>query len=224
MKTSHPLFRCAWGSTTFLHYAVDPDALRVPFELDLFGGRAWVSVVAITIRPISLRASAPLLAAQSFMNVRTYVQGGAITFLAGWLPNPLCALLGPRLVGIPYRFGRLTLDAQVAELHGRVRAGAGTFEYRAAIDPRQTYRRPAPGTLEEFLLERYVARTRVGRRRLSFRIWHEPWRFVDVEPTILDDRLLRASGEWYRHARLAAAHHSPGFEDVGMGRLEEVRA
>lgn len=226
MTASRPLFRCAWGDTTFLHYEVDPDALRgrLPFELDLFRGRAWVSVVTITIRPISFRASAPLLAAQSFMNVRTYVKGGAITFLAGWLPNPICALLGPRLVGIPYRLGRLKLDSTVTELHARTRAAAGTFEFRAAIDPRQSYRRPTPGSLEEFLLERYVARTRTGRRRLSFRIWHEPWRFVDVEPTIVDDRLLRASGDWYARARLAAAHHSPGFEDVGMGRLEEVRA
>jgi uncharacterized protein YqjF (DUF2071 family) len=226
MTESSPLFRCAWGDTTFLHYQVDPDALlgRVPFELDLYQGRAWVSVVTITIRPISFRASAPLLAPQSFMNVRTYVREGAITFLAGWLPNPLCALLGPRLVGIPYRLGRLTLEAQVTELHGRARAQAGTFEYRAAIDPRQSYRRPQAGSLEEFLLERYVARTRTGRRRLSFRIWHEPWRFVDLEAKVEADGLLRGSGDWYRHARLAAAHHSPGFEEVGMGRLREVRA
>lgn len=226
MKPSRPLFRCAWGSTTFLHYEVDPAALRdrVPFELDLFEKRAWVSVVTITIRPISLRASAPLLASQSFMNVRTYIRGGGITFLAGWLPNPLCALLGPRLVGIPYKLGRVHLEAGVTELYGRTRAAAGAFEYRAAIDPRQTYRRPDPGSLEEFLLERYVAFTRTGRRRLAFRIWHDPWRFVALEPTIVEDGLLRASGPWHRRATLAAAHHSPGFEEVGMGRLEVIRA
>jgi uncharacterized protein len=219
-----PLFRCAWRDAVFLHYEADPAALgpRVPFELDLYRGKAYVSVVAITIRPIGLRASAPLLAPQAFLNVRTYVKGG-ITFLAGWLPNPLCALLGPRLVGIPYRFGRLTLERGVTELHGRASAAAGTFEYRASIDPRRPARAPSPGSLDEFLLERYVAFTTSGRRRLSFRTWHEPWAVRDVEVEIEGDRLLRASGPWYRRARLVAAHHCPGFDTVGMGRLKEVK-
>jgi len=217
MKASSPLFRCAWGDTTFLHYLVDPEAVRslVPFELDLFEGRAYVSVVAITIRPF--------LAAQSFLNVRTYVKGG-IAFLAGWLPNPVCALLGPRVVGIPYRLARLKVGSSVAEVHAWARAAGRTFEFRAGIDPRQTYRAPLPGSLDGFLLERYAAFTRVGRRTRSFRVWHEPWRFVSIEPEILDDGLLRASGRWIRGARLVRAHHSPGFEEVGMGRLERVRA
>src|SRR5437773_9258826 len=95
-----PLFRCAWRDVIFLHYEAEPAALRplVPFELDLHKGKAYVSVVTITIRPVGFRASAPLLAAQSFLNVRTYVKGGpalrsagpgmregGITFLAGWL-------------------------------------------------------------------------------------------------------------------------------------------
>ena len=212
-----PLFRCAWGETAFLHFEADPAALRprVPLELDLFEGRAYVSVVAITIRPF--------LAAQSFLNVRTYVKGG-IAFLAGWLPNPVCALLGPRVVGIPYRLARMKLESSVAGFHVRARASGGAFEFRAEIDPRQSYRRPAPGSLDEFLLERYRAFTRVGRRRMAFSVWHEPWRYVSIEPEILDDRLLRTTGAWTRGARLVAAHLSPGFEKVGMGRLEEVRA
>jgi uncharacterized protein YqjF (DUF2071 family) len=217
INNPQPLFRCSWGETAFLHFEVDPAALqpRVPFELDLFEGRAYVSVIAITIRP--------LLAAQSFLNVRTYVKGG-ITFLAGWLPNPVCALLGPRVVGIPYRLARMTLGSSVTGFHARVRAAAGAFEFRAEIDPRQAWRRPAPGSLDEFLLERYRAFTRVGRRTMTFTVTHEPWRFVSIEPEILDDRLLRATGAWPRGARLVAAHLSPGFEEVGMGRLQEVRA
>ncbi|HLF94254.1 MAG TPA: DUF2071 domain-containing protein [Planctomycetota bacterium] len=211
MKT--PFFHCAWRDPVFLHYEVDPGTLRIPFPLDLHRGKAYVSVVAITIRT---------LARQAFLNVRTYVKGG-IHFLAGWLPNPLCALLGPRLVGIPYRLGRLTLDREVTELHGSASAQAGRFEYRASIDPRQAYRRAAPGSLDDFLLERYVAFTRSGLRRLSFRTWHAPWSFVDIEPRVEEDGLLRASGPWYRGARLVGGHHAPGFDAVGMGRLEEVR-
>ncbi|HXX92025.1 MAG TPA: DUF2071 domain-containing protein [Planctomycetota bacterium] len=214
---SRPWFRLAWGETTFLHFEADPSALRsrVPRPLDLYQGRAYVSVVAITVR----RG----WAAQSFLNVRTYVEGG-ITFLGGWLSNPLGVVLGARLVGIPYRRARISLRSAVSEVHLRARRGGRSLEFRAKLDPRQTYGAPRPGSLDEFLLERYSAYTRAGRRRLSFRVWHEPWRIVRIDPELEENGLLETTGGWLREARLACSHHSPGFDQVGMGCLERVRA
>jgi hypothetical protein len=39
-----------------------------------------------------------------------------------------------------------------------------------------------------------------------------------VEPRILDESLPAATGPWFRAARRIAAHYSPGFDEVGMGR------
>src|SRR5437899_1103974 len=91
-----PLFRADWREVLFVHFRVDPAVLRplVPLELDLYEGRAYVSLVAFTqarLRPtwggaVTEWLSRPL-ANHGFLNVRTYVRGGrerGIYFLAEW--------------------------------------------------------------------------------------------------------------------------------------------
>ena len=210
------LFRCAWERVVFLHYEVEPEALRpqVPFELDLFEGRAYVSLVAFTLRALRFSAGGPALATHEFLNVRTYVRGNGIYFLAEWLPHPLCVLLGPRLYGLPYRPGRLRYEHEPPLLRGRVEAAGGALEYRARV---RGPGRPAEG-LEEFLVERYSAFTRRGAQACVFRVRHEPWILTPLEPEILDDRLIHGTGPWFRKARFVGAHWSPGLDPVWMGR------
>src|SRR2546421_12620430 len=47
-----PLFIADWEDALMIHYEVDAELLQgvVPFELDLFNGRAFVSLVAFTMR------------------------------------------------------------------------------------------------------------------------------------------------------------------------------
>src|SRR5579864_1412005 len=81
--TAAPLFLADWDDAVFVHYALEPAALRphVPFELDLHEGVAYVSLVAFTQRRLRPRVggrlaavlSAPL-ASHEFLNVRTYVR------------------------------------------------------------------------------------------------------------------------------------------------------
>jgi uncharacterized protein YqjF (DUF2071 family) len=121
-RLAYPLFHCSWDRAVFLHYRVEPRFLQrqVPFELDLFDGQAYVSLVSFTLR--NMRLSHPHLKfitqplhTHAFLNVRTYVRVRhlrGIYFLAEWLNNRLATMLGPMLYGLPYRFGRLTYFAQ----------------------------------------------------------------------------------------------------------------
>src|SRR6476646_5095497 len=83
-----PLFIADWDRVLMIHYEVDKDLLgrNVPFELDLYHGRAFVSVVAFTMgsmRPFfGGKFTAWLLkpiATHEFLNVRTYVRSGSET-------------------------------------------------------------------------------------------------------------------------------------------------
>ena len=49
---SAPTFLCEWQRVLFVHYEVDQSLLQreVPFELELFEGKAVVSLVAFTMR------------------------------------------------------------------------------------------------------------------------------------------------------------------------------
>jgi uncharacterized protein YqjF (DUF2071 family) len=215
------LFRCSWDRVLFIHYEVDPAVLQpqVPFPLETWHGAAYVSLVAFTLGRLRFRWGPPLTT-HGFLNVRTYLPGRGIYFLAEWLPHPLCVFLGPRLYGLPYRYGRLDYRHRHEEgrLEGRVTGRGCALHYTADVNPDGPWRTSAPGSLEEFACERYVAHTeRRGERRL-FHVAHPPWRLQSVEPRLHDESLPDATGPWFRKARRVAAHYSPGFDEVGMGR------
>jgi len=67
----------------FLHFEVLTRELQaeVPFALDLYGGEAWVSLVAFTLRDMRFRFGGVLvrwlcrpIATHDFLNVRAYVR------------------------------------------------------------------------------------------------------------------------------------------------------
>ncbi len=78
-----PLLRAGWLDAVFLHFETDPGVLQreVPWELDLFEGRAFVSLVAFTMRGMRPRWGGSLgallfkpIATHEFLNVRAYVK------------------------------------------------------------------------------------------------------------------------------------------------------
>ncbi len=201
-----------------LHYEVDPAALQlqVPFELDTFNGRAYVSLVAFELQRMAIDGAPRLInqavgavASNRFLNVRTYVRGGGIFFLAEWLDNAPAVLLGPIFYGLPYRLGQLDYDHQ-GDLRGSIEAGASLAYHGRAAGP---FARAERGSRTEFLMERYTALTARLRRR-SFRVEHEPWPQAAADVVVEDDSLIHATGPWFRAARFCGATFSPGVDVV----------
>jgi uncharacterized protein len=228
------LFRSDWLNVLMIHLEVDPDELtnHTPFEVDVFEGRAFVSLVAFKMqrfRPrgtgiIGSLAFAPATR-HSFFNVRTYVrhQGEpGICFLTEWVPNPLSAFLGPRLFGLPYRLGKIKYACGHIDsvFHGRVQS----FDQRLACTFQGQLKSSASpcvavkGSLDEFLFERYSAFTLCRGRRRFFRIWHEPWKLQEMQIELGERSLLAATGEWLLNSKLVGGHFSSGVRDVWMGQ------
>jgi uncharacterized protein YqjF (DUF2071 family) len=224
------LFLAAWDRLLFIHYEADPEILQaqVPFELDLYEGRAFVSLVAFTMRGMCLARGSALtsllaapLATHRFLNVRTYVRHrgeSGIYFLVEWLSSRLATLLGPTLYGLPYRLARLNYShSNPQALRGTVQADAdlcyvaGTASH---VDPM----RASSGGLDEHLLERYVAFTSRHGRRRYFRVWHDPWMFVSARVRVTEDALLGQTGRWFRTARLVGGHFACAADPVRMAQ------
>lgn len=229
-KFGEPLFLARWDRAVFINYSADPAVLQrqVPFPLDVRNGRAFVSLVAFTLRRMRPRIGGPPgewlfkpIATHEFLNVRTYVRHRGepgIFFLAEWLSNRLSVLLGPRTFGLPYRFGRLRYDhAPDGDfLRGEVAAAEGRLRYsgESCCD---SFRPCEPDSLAEFMLERYTAFTQRGKRRRLFRIWHEPWPQAPAVHEITDASLIASTGPWWETAEFVNANYSPGVA-VWMGR------
>jgi uncharacterized protein len=237
-----PAFFNDWVRALFIHYEVDAQQLQklVPFELDLRDGKAYVSLVAFSIkrlRPsmggrITEWLSRPV-SNHGFFNVRTYVKHEGepgIQFLSEWLSNRLSVLIGPRTFGLPYRYGKLDyahdheMDRGGGEalITGNVTPVPGNgyvqLRYETAVDVDADYQPCEAGTLDAFLLERYTAYTcRRGVKR-RFRIAHDPWPAVAVDAQVFDDGLLALSGDWAEDAKQVAANYTPGVKDIWVGK------
>jgi len=226
-----PLFIADWLDVVMIHLEVDADALQktTPFQLDLWNGRAFVTLVAFTLhgmRPGFGGRLAQLLfsplASHHFLNVRTYVRHGdetGIHFLAEWLNSRLAVQLGPRCFGLPYRLGCMEYQNDLCS-RGRVvdvKTGVA-LEYRADSQiGAPAYAPCAAGSRDEWLMERYTAFNCIRGRRLFFRVWHEPWPQVPVQVELAERSLLTGHWSFFAGARVIGSNFSPGVRDVWMG-------
>jgi uncharacterized protein YqjF (DUF2071 family) len=237
--SSEPLLLADWERALFIHFEVDAAVLQreIPFTLDLWNGKAYVSLVAFTMRDMRPRLGGRVaswlfkpIATHSFLNVRTYVKNGderGIYFITEWLANRLSVLLGPPLYGLPYRYAKLDYRHMHEEnyLSGTVESPGrgGRLVYKAGLAPDDSFAPCQSGLFGEFLLERYTAFTSCGTARRFFRVWHPPWPQVSAHVSIADDTLLKRTWSWFEKAKLVGANYSPGFRDVWMGRVHRVK-
>jgi uncharacterized protein YqjF (DUF2071 family) len=222
-----------WRRFLFVHYSVAPEVLQphVPYELDRYGGRAFISLVYFTLERMRMPRLGALgeamlrpISNHPFLNVRTYVTHGGkdgICFLAEWIPNRLSEQLGPVVYGLPYRFAEFDCERRdddgVARL--AIRDPRAKAELAITFPTNDSAPRPcAAETSETFLLERYHAYTFRGPIRRRFTVAHEPWLMNRVDWVRTDTSLIEAVFPWFRSAKFHSAHASAGVTDVQMGK------
>jgi uncharacterized protein YqjF (DUF2071 family) len=221
-----------------VHYEVEASALQrvVPFELDLRRGRAFISVVAFTMRGMRPHFGGAWtawllkpIATHDFLNVRTYVRHkdeSGIYFMAEWLTNRLSVLLGPTAFGLPYHLGRIQYDySSAGRMSGGVEdfRGRGTLSFEAKVNLAEGFCECKPGSLCEWLMERYTAFTCAKGQGRFFRVWHPPWRHVSAEVEVSDRTLLENNWQFFKSVKMVGAHFSPGVYGVWMGRPHRAK-
>ena len=224
-----------WVEMVFIHFEVDRDLLQevFPFPLDTYKGKAYVSLVAFTMKRIRPAVGGKAtewmtrpIASHQFLNFRTYVNHRGRTgifFMKEWLNEKLAVALGPKTFGLPYHFATVDYLRDDTDCAGRVVGEDGEIAFEGTENPRLT---PAvPGTLEAFFLERYTAFTAAGRTPQFFRVWHEPWKVGALDRFEMRSQTLLESlrEKWTGTARLIDARWSPGVHEVWMGRPHRVR-
>ncbi len=221
-----------------IHFEVNAEALQrnVPFELDLWEGRALISLVAFTMRGMKPRIGGRLtellfrpIATHHFLNVRTYVrhrEESGIHFIAEWLTSRLAVMLGPSIFGLPYHYGSISYDRNLRSdsILGHVMdvKNKSQLAFKAKLDGPAVFQACEAGSLNEWLMERYTAFNSAGGRPKYFRVWHPPWPQCSAHATIGNDSLLKTNWPWFNDAKLFGANFSPGFDEVWMGRPHDV--
>ncbi len=178
----------SWRDLLFMHWPVEADLLRplVPqaLGLDAFDGSAWLGVVPFRmtgVRPRFLPA-VPALSDFPELNLRTYVTAGGkpgIWFFSLDAHNPVAVRLARATFHLPYFDARMscrTSSEEVLYRSVRTHRGAPPAEFAARYGPSGEPFESGPGTLENFLTERYClyAADRRGNVRRG-EVHHQLW-------------------------------------------------
>lgn len=182
----HPLLFMNWDRLLFLHWSWDPaqiQALLPPgLYVDTHEGRAWLGVVPFFMRRVHPRGlpCVPWLSDFQELNVRTYVHDGrgvpGVWFTSLSCNQPIAVLGARTFFHLNYVHARMHAVESGPEIaYASARAGGSEACYRYGMPAAPQL--AEPGTLEFFLLERYVLFSSNSSRRLfSGRVHHAPYR------------------------------------------------
>ncbi|MEC9048958.1 MAG: DUF2071 domain-containing protein [Planctomycetota bacterium] len=182
-----------WEDLLFLHWAVEPDALRrflpAGLELDTFDGRAWLGVVPFTMAATRFRCLPPVPTANRFpeLNLRTYVRCGdrAGVWFFSLDAHSRLAVEGARVgFGLPYFFAEMQSrreGARVSYKSRRVDRRGPPAGFEGAWRPVGPWQAAVPGSLEHFLVERYSLFAVRRGRLLRGDVVHPPWRLAAAD-------------------------------------------
>ena len=176
----------------FVHYRVSAASLRqlVPDGLDVeeHSGSGWVGVTPFAVIGLRVRGTIPLPFVSSYLelNVRTYVTRDGkpgIWFFSLDTSSRLVVEAGRRLFRAPFFHATISSERS----GGRVRFECARDEGKAfsaayrSVGP-NTW--AAPGSQEEFLLERYCLYAKDRGRLYRAEAHHRPWRLQTAEAEI----------------------------------------
>ena len=228
-----------WHHLLFLHWEVPVHELQalLPLRLtvDTFEGKAFVGLVPFTlsgVRPIGLPAL-PWISQFHEINVRTYVhldgRDPGVWFFSLDASSSLAVTAARAAYKLPYFDAEMTFDVSGdtsprVECHSTRTDARGTLPANAhlAYQPVEGPAAPAAaGTLEFFLVERYMLYTQDEQRQLHrARVHHQPYPVQRVDVPQLDETLIWAAG--IKRAEHPAVRHSAREVNVKVYTLEKV--
>lgn len=236
-----PVMKQTWSDLLFLHWRVSAKDLRslVPagLEIDTVHGEAWVGLVPFTVTGARPRFVPPIPFVSNFheVNVRTYVhyQGRdpGVWFFSLDASNRLVVEAARRLYHLPYRYSDIEMTVQEhVDAPPDPKPRRITFESRTVADMKPDidvrygpgdFPRPAkPGTLEHFLIERYILYAEHEHALYRARVHHQPYPVQAGVVKHLRESLI-AGAKIQHSAADPLAHYAAGV-DVDVWPLEDV--
>ncbi len=213
-----------WNNAIFLHWELDVKELKkfVPAELeiDLFEGKAWVSLVAFTMEKIRLRNLPPLSPVSNFheINIRTYVKKNnkaGVYFLSMEGSTKLSCKVAKTLSQLPYRHSKIQRTENLYCSENK------HFKEKLRIDYKIGEKLSEKSALDKWLTERYALFQENKKSINEFEIHHVEWPAHELQLKSLEIEYPRYNKFFENPPNLM--HYSPGVQVVAWGRVKNKR-
>jgi len=195
-----------WHDLLFMHWQVGEEALRplIPpaLSLDTFDGSAWLGVVPFRMSGVKPRflPEVPWLSDFPELNVRTYVTAEGkpgIWFFSLDAHNPVAVRTARATFHLPYFAAAMSCHVVGDEVRYesvRTHRGAPPAQFAARYAPVGAPFDSRPGTLENFLTERYCLyaadrRGNVRRGDVHHRLWSLRSAEAEVETLAMTEQI-----------------------------------
>ena len=228
-----------WHHLLFLHWeipAAELQALLPPrLTLDTFEGKAYVGLVPFTLSGVRAVLTPPLPWISHFheINVRTYVhldgRDPGVWFFSLDASSKLAVAAARAAYKLPYfdaemEFAASTEALPTIDFDSKRSDSRGTMPANAHIRYRPvegSFAPAVPGTLDHFLVERYILYTQDEQRQLlRARVHHQPYPVQRAEVLALNETLVWAAG--IRRAEGVDLRHYAREVNVKVYPLERV--
>lgn len=186
-----PVMRQRWSRLLFAHWSISPAAIQASLpkglHVDTFEGRAWIGIVPFymqAIRPV-LAPPLPWLSWFLELNVRTYVHddGGnaGVWFYSLDCNQPVAVEIARRAFHLPYQHARMSASREGDSVNYRCQRKGQPVTAQYLYKPIGPQRVAVPGSLEFFLVERYLLFSASADGSLhTGRVHHRPYVFADA--------------------------------------------
>ena len=206
----------SWQTLAFLHYRVPAESIQAllppTLTVEQFDGSAWLGIVPFSMEKVRPWWSPPIPGISWFLetNVRTYVVDSrgvsGVWFFSLDADSWLAVNVARTFWHLPYRLASLSLrhhpvsenspDRKSITFQGRCRENTpAEYDITLDVDTRHPSAPAVPGTLDHFLVERYLlfANDRQGQLWTG-NVHHTPYRLRSVMRTSIRQTLTASVG------------------------------
>ena len=211
-----------WRELLFIHWPVPVEAVRplLPARLtpDTFDGTLYIGIVPFRMESVAPRWL-PDAMAFNFLetNLRTYVhldgEAPGVWFFsleaASWL-----AVRAARIGwSLPYHDARMSLTREGEQVHYEsMRSGRHKTRFEVSYSVGDALPPSEPGTLQHFLLERYLLYSERGGRLCRGQVHHSPYPAHQASVHEVHDELCAAVGLPSPVGLPTLVHYAPGVD------------
>jgi len=196
-------------------------------ELDLYNGKALVSMVAFTFSRVKFFGiKVPFHQLFGEINFRMYVQSKTdatkgVVFIKEYAPKPLIAMIANGIYNEPFFYKNVKREKEISNNEVVMEYIFSNGSVKAASSSEKIVLKE--NSLEHFIVDRYIAFVKSrSKKTYQYKIIHEPWRIYASSTIKIDKSSLTLLPSEFKNAKLISTYFVDGSKiSVEKGTMQQ---